>query len=198
MGPDWEDPAAGRRETGQTVGLKPVSKVAEIVGALGKSLAVAPGTVGAYGAADRVVLPGCVEQKLAGGAVALGKVSGCRVVQAGSGSMVFAADLDEGPGSAGRNKEPGPENYSLLVPAAHKIPSVDHMACHPCLQGYVLAFPLGIFGDLVGHNPVQGNQVLVADLWEVLAVTADCIDRLLHMADPSFCSLDPWDQVAGF
>lgn len=198
VGPDWEDPAAGRRETGQTVGLKLANKVAETVGALGKSLAVAPGTVGACGAADRVVLPGCVEQKLEEGAVALGKVSGCRVVQAGSGSTAFAADLDEGPGLAGRNREPGPENYSLLVPADRKIQSVDHTACHPCLRGCVLAFPLGIFGDLVGHNPGQGNQVLVADLSEVLAVSADRMDRLLHMADPSFCPFDPWDQAAGF
>lgn len=198
VGPDWEDPAAEHRETGQTVELKIVNKVAETVGALGKSLAVAPETVGAYGVADRVVLPGCVEQKLAAGAVALGKVSGCRVVRIESGSMVFAADLDEGLGLAGRNREPGSEKYSRLVPAAHKIPSVDHMACHPCFQGYVLAFPLGIFGDLVDHNPGQDNQVLAVDLMEVLAATADCMDRLLHMAAPSFCSLYPWDQVAGF
>lgn len=57
-GPDWEDPAAGRRETGQTVGLSFGNKVAETVGALGMGLAVAPGTVGACGAADMVVLPG--------------------------------------------------------------------------------------------------------------------------------------------
>lgn len=60
VGPGWEDPAAGHRETGQTVGLRLGNKVAETVEALGMDLAVDPGTVGAYGAADRVVLPGCV------------------------------------------------------------------------------------------------------------------------------------------
>lgn len=46
-GPDWEDPAAGRRETGQPVGLRFGNKVAGTVGALVMGLAVAPGTVGA-------------------------------------------------------------------------------------------------------------------------------------------------------
>lgn len=60
VGPDWGDPAAGRTKIGQTVWLRLGNKVAETVGALGVDLAVAPGSVGACGAADRVVLPGCV------------------------------------------------------------------------------------------------------------------------------------------
>ena len=58
MGSDWEVPAVGRRETGWAGGLTFENKVAETVGAPGMGLAVAPGTVGACGAADRVVLPG--------------------------------------------------------------------------------------------------------------------------------------------
>lgn len=164
VGPDWEDPAAGRRETGQTEELRLENTAAETVRALGMGLAVAPGTVGAYGAADRVVLPGCVDQKLAEGGVALGKVSGHQVVPVGAGSKGFAADLGEDPGLADCNMVPGLERHSLLVPAVHKIPSVDRTACHPCLQGYVLAFPLGTVGVLVGHNPGQGIQALVVDL----------------------------------
>lgn len=60
VGPDWEDPAAGRTETDQTVGLRLGNRVAVTVEALGMCQAVAPGTVGACGAADRVGLPGCV------------------------------------------------------------------------------------------------------------------------------------------
>lgn len=93
---------------------------------------------------------------------------------------------------------PGPESHSLLVPAVHMIPSVDHMACRPCLQGYVLAFPLGIAVDLETHNPDLGNLAPVVKLWEVPAVTAGRMDCLLRMADLSFYSLGPWDQAAGF
>lgn len=164
VGLDWEDPAAGRRETGQTVRRRLENTVAGTVGALGMGLAVAPGIAGACGAADRVVLPGCVDQKLAEGGVALGKVSGHQAVPVGAGSKGFVADLGEEPGLADCNMVLGPESHSLLVPAVRKIPSVDHTACHPCSQGYVLAFPLGIAGGLVGHNPDQGIQALVVDL----------------------------------
>lgn len=71
------------------------------------------------------------------------------------------------------------------------------MACHPCLQGYVLAFPLDIAGDLEGHKPGQGIQAPVVDLWEAPAATADCMDCQLRMAVLSFFPLGPWDQVAG-
>lgn len=197
-GPGWEDPAAERKETGQTVGLRLGNKVAETVGALGMDLAVAPGTVGACEAADRVVLPGCVYQKLAEGGVAQGKESGHPVVLVGAGSRGFAAGSDEEPGQAGHNTVPGPGSCSLLVPAVHKIPSVGHKACRPCLQGYVLASPLDIAGDLEGHNLGQGNQAPVVDLWEDPAATADCMDCLLHTVDLSFSPLGPLDQVAGF
>lgn len=43
------------------MGLKVENKGAVTVGALVMGLAVAPGTVGACGAADKVALPGCVE-----------------------------------------------------------------------------------------------------------------------------------------
>lgn len=196
-GPDWEDPAVGRREAGQAVGLRLENKVAEIVGALGMGLAVAPGAVGACGAADMVVLPGCEEQKLAQGGVALGKVSGHPVVPVGAVSRGFAAGLDEEPGQAGRNTVPGPESHNLLLPAVHKIPSVDHMAWYPYFQGFFLAFPLGIAGDLESHNPGLGNRVPVVDLWGAPAVTADRMDCLQHIVGLSFSPLDPWDQVAG-
>lgn len=190
-GPGWEDPAAERRETGQTVGLRFGNTGAETVGALGMGLAVAPGTVEACGAADRVVLPGCVEQKMVEGGTVLGKVSGHPAVLVGAGGKGFAAGLGEVPGRAGCNMVPGPESHSLLVPAVRKIPSVDHTACYPCLQGFVLAFPLRIAEDLEGHNPGQGNQAPVVDLWEAPAVTADCMDCLLHMVDLSFFPLGP-------
>ena len=122
-GPGWEDPAAGHTEIGQTVVLRLGNKVAETVGALGMDLAVAPGTGGACGAADRVVLPGCVSQKLAEGGVALGKESGHLVVLVGAGSRGFAAGPGEEPGLAGRNTVPGPGSHSLLVPAVRMIPS---------------------------------------------------------------------------
>lgn len=137
-------------------------------------------------------------QKLAEGGVALCTASGYPLVQVGSGCRGFAAGLGEEPGLAGRNMAPGPESHSLLVPAVHKIPSVDHTACHPCLQEYVLAFPLGIAGDLESHNPGQGNQTLVGDLWEAPAATADRMDCLFRMADLSFFPSSQWDQVAGF
>lgn len=59
-GPGWKDPAAVRTEVDQTVGLRLGNRVAVTVEALGMDLAVAPETVGACGAADRVVLPGRV------------------------------------------------------------------------------------------------------------------------------------------
>lgn len=197
-GPDWEGPAAGRRETGQTVGLRFGNKEAEAVGALGMGLAVAPGTVGACGAADRGLLLVCVGQKSAVGEAALGKVSGHPVVLLGAESRGFAAGLGEELDQAVHNTVSGPESHILLVPAVHKIPSVDHTACHPCLQECVLAFPLGIAGESEGHIPGQGNRAPAADLWEALAAIADRKDCLLHMVDLSFLPLGPWDQVAGF
>lgn len=197
VGPDWEDPAAGHRETGQTVELRFENRVAEIVGALGRGLAVAPGIEGACGTADRVVLLGCVAQKLAEGGVALGKVFGRQVVQMGFGNMGFAADLDEDLDLVGHNMVTGLESHSLLVPVVHKIPSVDHTASHPFLQGSVLASPLGISGDPVVHNPGLGNQVPVVGLLVALAVFAVHMGCLLHRADLSFFPLDQWDQVAG-
>lgn len=64
-----------------------------------------------------------MEQKLAEGGVALGKVSGHLLVLVGAGSRGFAAGLREGPDQAGRNMVPGPGSHSPLVPAVHKIPS---------------------------------------------------------------------------
>lgn len=61
--PDWGDPAAGHRETGQTEGLRFENKVAGTVEDLELGLAVAPGTVGACGAADMLVRLGGEEQK---------------------------------------------------------------------------------------------------------------------------------------
>lgn len=141
------------------------------------------------GAVDKVVLPGCVKQKSVQGGFALGKVPGPPVVLVGSGSKGSAAGSGEEPGRVGCNTVPGPESHSLLVPAVHKIPSEDHTARYPWLQVNVLAFPLEIFEDLEGHNPDQGNLAPVVDLWEALAVTADCMDCLLHMVDLSFSPL---------
>lgn len=129
-GPDWEDPAAERRETGQTVGLRFGNTVAETVGALGMGLAVAPGTAGACGAADRVFPPGCVEQKSAEGGVAPGKVSGHPVVLVGAGSRGFAAGLGEETDQVGHNMVPGPGSHSPRVPAVHKIPSKQNTQTH--------------------------------------------------------------------
>lgn len=154
---DQEDPAAGRRETGQTVGLKLGNKVAETVMAPGVGLAVAPVTVGACGTADRVVLLVCEGQTLVEGVAALGKLPGHLVVLVGAGSRGFVAGSGEDPDRAGRNKVPGPESHSLLVPAAHRIPSGNRRACLPCFQEYV---PLGIVGGLGGHIPGWGNQAL--------------------------------------
>ena len=105
------------------MGLKPERTVAETVGALGMGLAMAPGAVGACGAADTAVLPGYEEQKLAQGGVALGKVSDHLVFPEGSASRGSAAGLDEEAGRAGRSTVPGPERHSLLVPAVRMIPS---------------------------------------------------------------------------
>lgn len=163
-GPDWEGPAAGRRETEQTGGLMFGNKVAGTVGALEVGLAVAPVTVGACGAADTVVLLEGVGQNLAAGGAALGKVSGHPAVLVGAGCRGFAAGSGEEPGLAARSRVPVPGGRSLLVPAVHKIPSVGHRACHPCFQVFVLAFPLDTAVDLEGHNPDQGNQALVVDL----------------------------------
>lgn len=132
------------------------------------------------------------------GGLALGKVSGRLVVLVEAGSMGFAAGPGEEPDQAGCNMEPGPESHSLLAPAVHKTPSADCTACHPCLLVYALAFPLDIAEDLEGHNPDQGNQDPVVDLWEAPAAIADCMDCLLRMVDLSFFPLDPWDRVAGF
>lgn len=195
---DWGELAAGDKETGQTVELKLGNKVAVTVGDLEIGLALAPGTAGACGAVDRVVLPGCVEQKSVEGGVALGKEFAHLAVLVGAGSRGFAAGLGEEPGQVGRNTVPGPESHILLVPAVRRIPSVAHMAFLPCLQGYVLAFPLDISGDPEGHNPGQGNRAPVGDLREVPAVVAGCMDCLFHMVDLSSFPLGPWDQEAGF
>lgn len=130
--------------------------------------------------------------------VALGKELGHPVVLVEAGNRGLAAGLGEEPGQAGHNKVPGPGIHSLLVPADHKIPSVGRMACHSCLLGYVLAFPLDTVEDLEDHNPGQGNQAPVVDLWEVPAATVDCMDCLLRMVALSFSPLDPWDREAGF
>lgn len=196
-GPGWEDPAAGRRETGQTAGLRLGNKGAGTVGALGMGLAVAPGTGGACGAADRAVPPDRAQQKTAEGGVAPGKESGRPVVLEGAGCTGFAAGLGGELGRVAHNMAPGPGSRSLLVPAVHKIPSADRTACHPCLQGYVLACPLDSAEDPAGRNPDQGNLAPAADLWEAPAATADCMDCPLHMVDLSFFPSDPSDQVAG-
>lgn len=221
-----EDPAAERTEIAQTVGLWLGNRASGTVEALGMDLAVAPGTAGACGAADRVGLPGCVRQRLAEGGVVLGKESGHLVVLVEVESRGSAAGLGEEPGQVGHNMEPDPESRSLLVPAVHKIPSkqnvrdfkhnrrkqypeskapvvvpcdlpVDHMACCPCLQVYALALPPDIAVDLEGRTPGRGKQVPVVDLWEDLAATADCMDCLLHTVDLSSSPLGPWVQVAG-
>lgn len=74
---------------------------------------------------------------------------------------------------------------------------VAHTACHPCLQGYVLASPLDTAVDLVSRNPGQGNRVLAVVLQEALVVTADYMDCPLRMAALSFLPLGPWNQEAG-
>lgn len=105
------------------MGLKLGNRVA--VAALGMDLAVAPGTVGACGAADRVALPGCVKQHLAEGGLGRGKELGHPAVLAEVGSKGFAAGLGEDPGQAGHNTVPGPGSHSLPAPAAHKNPSTQ-------------------------------------------------------------------------
>lgn len=99
------------------------NKVAETVGVPGMDLVLAPGTGGACGAADKVVLPGHVEQTLVEDGAVPGKVTVRQVVQVLAGSTGFAADLGEETGPAGYNMVPGPESRSLLVPVDHKIPS---------------------------------------------------------------------------
>lgn len=128
-GPDLEDLAAVRRESGQTVGLRLENKVAEIVAGLAMILAVAPGTGVACEAADRVAHPGHEEQKKVEDGVALDKASGL-VVPTEAGNMWFAAGLGEKPDQAGHNMVPGPESYSLLVPVVHKIPSKQITQTH--------------------------------------------------------------------
>lgn len=96
--------------------------VAEVAEAPAMGLAVAPGTEGACGTADRVVLPVCEVQKKVQGESALGKVSGL-VVLVKAESRGFAAGLGEKPGQSGCNTALGPESHSLLVPVAHMIPS---------------------------------------------------------------------------
>lgn len=152
VGFDLGQPAVGHRATGPTGRKELGNKEAEIVGV--------PVSVGACAAADRAALPVC-EGQMPEGAAALGKVPALQAVLAGAGSREFAVSEDLG--RAAHNKVSGSESYSLLVPAVHKIPSV-HKACSPCLQGYVLAFPLDIFGVPKGHTPGQGNQALAGDL----------------------------------
>lgn len=119
-GPGLTDPAAVHTELDQTVGLRLGNRVAGTVEALGMDLAGAPETVGACGAADRVVLPGHVQQQTVEGAVDLDKESDHPVVLAEVGSKGFAAGLGEELGQADHNMVPGPGNHNLLVPAVHK------------------------------------------------------------------------------
>lgn len=123
----WGDPAAGGKETDQTAVLKLGNKVAETVGALVMGLAVAPGTEGACGAADRAALPGCVGQKLVEGGAALDMMSVRPVVLVGAGCRAPAAGLGEEPGQAGRSMVSGSETHNLLVPAVHRIPSEQNI-----------------------------------------------------------------------
>lgn len=164
--PDWVGPAAGSRETGQTVGLGPRlgNKVAETAEALEMGLAVAPGTVGAYVTVDRGILLGCEGQMLEVGETVLGMVSDHPVVLVAAGRRGIAAGLDEDPGRVDHNMMPGLESHNHLVLADHKIPSVAHMACYSCLQVYVLAFQLDISEELGGHIPGQGSQAPAVEL----------------------------------
>lgn len=152
VGFDPGQSAVGHRVTGSTGRKGLGNKEAETVGV--------PVSVGACAAADRAALPVCEGQMLKGVA-ALGKVPALQAVLAGAGSRGFVVSEDLG--QADHNKVPGSESYSLLVPAVRKIPSV-HKACFPCLQRYVLAFPLDIFGVPKGHTLGQGNQAPVGYL----------------------------------
>lgn len=124
--PERAGPAAERRATGQIAGLTLVNKGVETVEALVMGLVVAPEMVLACGAADTIVLPGCVAQTSAVGAFDPGTVSGHPVVLLGAASRGFAAGLGEESGRAGRNMVPGPESHSLLVPAVRKSPSTQN------------------------------------------------------------------------
>lgn len=122
-GPGWEDPAAGRRGTGPTVGQRFGNKKVESVGGPAVGLAVAPGIAGACGSADKVVLPGGVGQNLAEGGVALGKVSGQAVGLVEAGYKGFVAGSGEGPGLTAHNMGLGLGGHNLLVPVVHMSPS---------------------------------------------------------------------------
>lgn len=166
VGFDQEQPAVGHKATDQTGRQEFGNMEAEIV--------EVPVSVEACVAADRADLLVCEDQMLEGVA-ALDKVPDLQVVLAVAGNRVFVVSEDLG--QADHNKVFDSENYSLLVPAVHKIPSV-HKVCFPCLQGYVLAFPLDIFGVPEGHSLAQGNQVPVEDLWVSPAVIAAHTDFL--------------------
>lgn len=75
---------------------------------------------------------------------------------------------------------------------------VDHMACRPSLQVYAPALPLDIAVDLEDHTPGQGTQVPVVGLWEDLAATADCMDRLRRTVELSSFPSGPKGQAAGY
>lgn len=121
-GPGWGDTAADHTVIGLTVERRLENRVAETVEILGMDQAVAPVTVAACVAADRVGLLGHVQQ-LVEGAVVLGKETGHPVVLVEIGSRGFAAGLDEQPGQVGHNTESDPGDHRLLVPVVHKNPS---------------------------------------------------------------------------
>lgn len=152
VGFDLGQSAVGHRATGPTGKKELGNKKAETVGV--------PVSVGACAAADRAALPVCEGQMLKGVA-ALGKVPALQAVLAGAGSRGFVVSEDLG--QLGHNTVSGSVSYNLLVPAVRKFPSV-RKACFPCLQRYVLAFPLDIFGVPKSHNPGQGNQTPVGYL----------------------------------
>lgn len=173
--------------------------------------------MGPCGAADKVGQLAHAKQLMEGGVV-LGMESGHLVALVETVNKESAADLGEESGRAGHNTGPALVSHTLRVPAVRKNPSkrvnkvlkhnyrscpnisnycahceipVDHKACHPCLQGYVLAYPLDIAVDLVSRNPGQGKQVLAVVLWEALVVTVDYMNCLLRMAGLSFLPLGP-------
>lgn len=126
---EWEAPAAGRTETGWAAWQAPESKAAETGGRLGTGQAGDPGTVGACGAVDRVVPPGCVELKTEGGA-ARGKATAAQADRVVAVSKGIAAGSDAEPDLAGCNTAPGPVSRRLLVPVGHKIPSKIKIYAH--------------------------------------------------------------------
>lgn len=99
------------------------NKVAEIEGALGTGLAVAPGTEGAYVVVDRAVLPGHVGLMFGEGGVGLGRLFAHPVVLVGAGCRAFAAGSGVVSGPADHSTVPGSEAHNLLVPVVHRIPS---------------------------------------------------------------------------